>query len=132
VAEACRIFRAHPASLRLIRDFVREQAGRSNLEAIADDLVLAASEAAGNAIVHSSGDQVEVEWRKRPGDVEIEVRDRGVFKRRVRLPFAEGGRGIFVMMSLMDEVTIREGRPDRPGTVVRLRKRDPQPASWTA
>ena len=123
LTEASRTFRAHPASLRLVREFVRSQATEADLDPIADDLVLAASEAAGNAIVHAVGDQVDVRWRQTEDVIEMEVTDRGVFKRRVPVAMAEGGRGIFVMMALMDEVSIQEGQPGRPGTVVRLRKR---------
>lgn len=123
MAEASRAFRAHPASLKSIRDFVRDQVRSSRLDPLEDDLVLAASEAAANAIVHAVGEEVEVTWRERGQGVELEVRDEGVFRPRVPMPSSEGGRGIFVMMSLMDEVTIREGRPESPGTVVKLRKR---------
>ena len=73
--------------------------------------------------MHTNTDDIEVRLRADGPDVEIEVRDRGVFKRRVPMPFAEGGRGIFVMMALMDEVGIREGNSRQPGTVVTLRKR---------
>jgi len=40
------------------------------------------------------------------------------------MPEIEGpsGRGILLMMAVMDEVTIREGNPREPGTQVRLRK----------
>lgn len=94
--------------------------------------MLAASEAAGNAIVHASGDRVEIRWHRLADSVEIEVRDSGLFKRRPRMPNAEGGRGIQVILALMDDVTIREGRPGRPGTVVRMRKRVGEPAlGWT-
>jgi len=85
--------------------------------------VLAASEAAANAVMHTDTDDIEVRLRADGPDVEIQVRDRGIFKRRVPMPFAEGGRGIFVMMALMDEVGIREGNLRQPGTVVTLRKR---------
>jgi anti-sigma regulatory factor (Ser/Thr protein kinase) len=123
MAEAiARTFRAHPAALRLVREFVRAQAMDAGLDSEADDLVLAASEAAGNAVRHSNTDRIVVRWRQDEQGVELEVRDRGVFKSRVVLPIAEGGRGIFMMMALVDEVSIREGSRGKPGTVVRLRK----------
>ena len=123
IIETARTFRAHPASLHGIREFVREEALDAGLDSILDDLVLAASEAAANAVMHTDTDDIEVRLRADGPDVEIQVRDRGIFKRRVPMPFAEGGRGIFVMMALMDEVGIREGNLRQPGTVVTLRKR---------
>ncbi len=50
--------------------------------------------------------------------------DECVFQRRRPMPEIEGpsGRGILLMMAVMDEVTIREGNPREPGTQVRLRK----------
>jgi anti-sigma regulatory factor (Ser/Thr protein kinase) len=55
----------------------------------------------------------------------VEVRDQGSFKRRVRMTQVEGpgGYGIPLMMALTDQVVIREGSPERPGTSVRLVKR---------
>lgn len=123
--QAARTFRAHPAALRQVRDFIREESVRGGLASVADDLVLAASEAAGNAIVHAEGDRIDVEWKLVDDSVEICVSDRGVFKRHVAVGIDEGGRGMFVMMSCVDEVSIQEGTPKEPGTVIRLRKRRP-------
>jgi anti-sigma regulatory factor (Ser/Thr protein kinase) len=117
-----RTFRAHPAALRLVRDFVRAEANAAGFDAEADDLVLAASEAAGNAVRHSNTDRIMVKWNLEGDEVDLQVHDRGVFKRRVVLPLTEGGRGIFLMMALVDEVSIEEGSRERPGTTVRLRK----------
>ena len=106
-----------------MREFVREQAFFADVGPIADDLILAASEAAANCIMHSNTDVIEVRVRVEAGTAEVEVADRGVFKRRVPATIDEGGRGIFMMMALMDEVGIRQGSPGEPGTVVTLRKR---------
>jgi hypothetical protein len=56
--------------------------------------------------------------------VEIEVADRGVFLERIPLEDtgAEAGRGIALMMAVIDEVEFRKGTSRRPGTVVRLVK----------
>ncbi len=123
VIDIARSFRAHPASLHAVREFVREQAFFADVGPIADDLILAASEAAANCIVHSNTDVIEVRVRADADTVEVEVADRGVFKRRVPAAIDEGGRGIFMMMALMDEVGIRQGSTNDPGTVVTLRKR---------
>ena len=94
---------------------------------------LAVREAVANAIKHGNGGdprkQVEVEVRVDAGDVEVAVRDegRGFDPTAVADPLAPenllrpGGRGIFYMRSLMDEVKYRFG--DDGGTEVVLRKR---------
>jgi anti-sigma regulatory factor (Ser/Thr protein kinase) len=119
-----RSFRAHPSALHEIRTFVRDQGTSERFPSDAlDDLVLAVSEACANAILHTNSSAVEVECRFSPYVAEIEIRDAGVFQRRMAMPeFTNAGRGIPLMMALMDEVSIREGTPNRPGTQVRLVK----------
>jgi anti-sigma regulatory factor (Ser/Thr protein kinase) len=120
-----RAFPSHPSSLHDIRGFLREQAAESGLPGDAvNDLVLAASEACANAVLHSGSGLIEVTWVDSIDRVEVQVADQGVFNRRVPLQEAEGsgGHGIQMMMALMDEVTVREGTEIRPGTLVRLVK----------
>ncbi len=129
IAPVTRSFRAHPSSLYQVRQFVREQASASSLSvAITDDLLLAASEACVNAVLHSGSRQVKVSWRCTKCCAEVQVHDHGVFHRRLPTPEIDGpsGRGILLMMAVMDEVTIREGTPRRPGTVVRLTRCEPR------
>ena len=56
--------------------------------------------------------------------IEVEIRDEGIFRRRVPMPEFDGGggHGIPLMMALMDEVVVREGTETDPGTLVRLVK----------
>jgi anti-sigma regulatory factor (Ser/Thr protein kinase) len=119
-----RSFRAHPSALHEIRTFVRGQGAAQRFPNDAlDDLVLAVSEACANAILHTNSSAVEVACRFSPYLAEVEIRDAGVFQRRMAMPeFTNAGRGIPLMMALMDEVSIREGTPNRPGTLVRLVK----------
>ena len=120
-----RAFPSHPSSLHDIRAFLRESAAESGLPPeVVNDLVLAASEACANAVLHSDSGLIEVTWIDSMDRVEVQVADHGVFQRRVPLQEAEGtgGHGIQMMMALMDEVTVREGTDVRPGTVVRLVK----------
>jgi anti-sigma regulatory factor (Ser/Thr protein kinase) len=119
-----RSFRAHPAALSQVREFVRAQAGTDHLtNAVTDDLVLAVSEACVNSVIHTNSSRIEIAWRRQDGHVDVLVQDEGVFDRKVPLPEFDGtaGRGIPIMLALVDEVTIREGTPARPGTQVRLR-----------
>jgi anti-sigma regulatory factor (Ser/Thr protein kinase) len=121
-----RTFPAHPSALSEIRTWVRAQAGRCSLPSeTTEELALAANEAAANALLHSGTRRIEVRWRAGDELVNVEVVDQGVFRRRVRLPEVEGpgGYGIPLMMSLADEVEIREGTERQPGTLVRLVKK---------
>jgi anti-sigma regulatory factor (Ser/Thr protein kinase) len=125
IAPIVRSFRAHPSSLYQVRQFVRQQADVANLGSdLTDDLLLAASEASINAILHSGTRIVRVAWRYKNGCAEVLVQDDGVFQRRLPMPELEDshGRGILLMMAVMDEVSIQEGTPRRRGTHVRLRK----------
>ncbi|MDP9342273.1 MAG: ATP-binding protein [Actinomycetota bacterium] len=120
-----RTFRSHPSSLYPVRQFIREQAAANALsQAVADDVVLATSEACVNAVLHASTRTVRVTWRCAAGCTEVVVEDEGIFDRQLPMPEIDGptGRGILLMTALMDEITIREGTPRRPGTMVRLVK----------
>jgi anti-sigma regulatory factor (Ser/Thr protein kinase) len=118
-------FRAHPSALFEIRSFIRERAAAADLsEALTSDLLLAVSEAAANSIIHTTTPEIRLGWSAGDGCIRVEIRDLGVFKKRVRMPEVEGqgGHGIALMMALADEVTIKEGTPGHPGTMVRLVK----------
>jgi anti-sigma regulatory factor (Ser/Thr protein kinase) len=121
-----RAFPAHPSALFHIRRFVRERADDAGVsDDFAADLVIAVSEACANSVVHTSSPDVRVTWRDTETYVEVLVLDRGVFENRVPMPELGmgGGHGMPLMMALVDEVTVREGTPARPGTLVRLIKR---------
>jgi anti-sigma regulatory factor (Ser/Thr protein kinase) len=122
--ELARAFRAHPSSLFGVRTFLRERAAADGFgPALTDDLVLAVSEASANAVLHSGSAMFQVRWRREDDRVVVEVCDEGEFKRRVPLgPPEPGGHGIALIMALLDEVTIREGNPGQPGTVIRMTK----------
>lgn len=123
---AVRSFPAHPSALFQIRQFVREHATAEGFdEESINELVLAVSEACANSVLHTGCAEVKVSWRPLEDCVEVLVHDDGIFERRVRMPELEAGQGhgIPLMMALVDEVTIREGTPRRPGTHVRLVKR---------
>lgn len=125
IAPVVRSFRAHPSSLYQVRQFVRQQAELVQLPGdVSDDLLLAVSEACVNAVLHSSSRTVKVAWRHSGGCAEVVVQDEGIFQRRLPMPEIDGtgGRGILLMMAVMDEVTIHEGTPRQPGTQVRLRR----------
>jgi anti-sigma regulatory factor (Ser/Thr protein kinase) len=128
-APSTRSFPAHPSSLAKVRAFVREGVEGHLAPRPAEDLVLAVSEACANAVLHSGSERIEVSCSSGDEAVEVEVRDQGSFKRRVRMTQVEGpgGYGIPLMMALTDQVVIEEGTPEAPGTTVRLIKRRAAP-----
>jgi anti-sigma regulatory factor (Ser/Thr protein kinase) len=118
-------FRAHPSALYEVRRFVRERGGESSLPAqVVEDLILAVSEACANSIIHTTSRDLRLTWLVNGDCIEVQVRDRGVFKRQVRMAEVDGrgSHGIPLMMALVDELTIREGTQGNPGTMVRLVK----------
>ena len=120
-----RSFPALPSALYEVRKFVREEAEKAGLSpATANDIILAVSEACANAVLHSGSAEMEVTWRHAKECVEAEIRDQGVFIRRVPIPEFDraSGHGIPLMMALMDEVSVQEGSERNPGTTVRLSK----------
>ena len=121
-----RVFPATRDALIEVRTFIRGRCYEARVVGpIADDLSLCACEAAANAIVHS-GTPFRMAWVDRGDHVEVQVRDRGVF-RRVPDADAEGVHGIALMTALMDVVSVRRGTARRPGTHVRMVKRlDPE------
>ena len=120
-----RTFPAEPAALSDIRRFVREHAlGASLGWEAAEELTLAVSEAAANAIRHTETESVTLAARHDADCVIVEIRDQGIFDSRLPVPELHGpsGRGILLMTAFADEVAINEGTRQQPGTTVRLRK----------
>ena len=118
-------FPALPSALYEVRKFIRREAEAGGLSpATMNDIVLAVSEACANAVLHSGSDEMEITWRRTGECVEVMIRDRGVFVRRVPIPEIDRtrGHGIPLMMALMDEVGVSEGTERNPGTSIRLVK----------
>lgn len=120
-----RCFAAEPRQLGEIRRFIGECAKEASFTAGAEDLELAATEAASNVIRHASSDSLEVHLSGGPAAFVVEVRDHGVFKDRpAAASMASEGRGIAIMKAIVDEFAIAPGTPGGRGTVVRLVKRN--------
>ena len=109
-----------------MRHLFREEAERAALpDPMIDDLVIALSEAITNAVLHSRSPKIKVLWELSGDRAELTVEDSGVFSARIPTGFEEGpggGRGIPIMMALVDEFSIREGNAKAPGTTVHLVK----------
>lgn len=95
---------------------------------VADDVLLALDEAVSNAIRHgsASGRPIRVAMALQRGWIEMAVQDHGPTQRLPRLPtdqpvpMASGGRGLWLILQLVDEVRLaRVGE----GTLLSLRRR---------
>ncbi len=119
-----------PCTLEATQDLRRairglcERAGLSSEST--DDMLLAVTEAATNANLYGCpvGGDVQIRWKSAKECSEVEIEDNGVFRKRIPMPELEEsrGRGIPLMLALMDEVHIQQGTRKNPGTVVRLVK----------
>jgi serine/threonine-protein kinase RsbW len=95
---------------------------------VADDVLLALDEAVANAIRHgsSAGRPVWVSMVVRDGWIEMAVQDHGPTPWLLRLPadppapLALGGRGLWLILQLVDEVRLRRVGE---GTLLSLRRR---------
>ena len=114
-----------PVIRRVLGDALR---GLGVTEDCVSDIVVAASEACTNAIVHArAGGEFRVAGRVGDDICHLRITDEGRGPRIAPPPapesgdLAESGRGITIMRALVDDLDI-DSTPPR-GTVVRLRKR---------
>ena len=119
-----RVFPADRRQVGEVRRFIAACAEAAEMSDVLPDLLIAASEAAANAILHSGTREFRVIWRSTEDLVEITVEDDGMFVDRVPLPEIDGiaHRGISLMAAAMDELSLVEGRTGRPGTRVKMVK----------
>ncbi len=108
---------------------VAQQAGFALEEAVY--IAMAVREATVNAVLHGNaydpGKQIELGFEQTACDLVVTVRDHGKGLHLESLPnplapenlLKQSGRGIFLMRSFMDEVSIRKAEP---GTEVRMTK----------
>lgn len=121
--------KSESVNLSLVRERIKNICERCELdERQIFDLQVAVGEATANAIEHGSpfgsNNFVEVKLNCNAGALTIIVKDQGKFKRGMPDPGIEQtnfrGRGIPLMLALMDRVTIDEGKD---GTCVVLTKK---------
>lgn len=92
------------------------------------DLKLAVTEAATNAIRHADVESFEIEYVAHPQTVEITVKDAGGgfdVEDLTRMPDSQGGFGLAVIGSLVDEVVLDSG--GRGGTQLKMVYRSTPP-----
>jgi anti-sigma regulatory factor (Ser/Thr protein kinase) len=112
---------------RAIRSSLAEMPGAIPSEVV-DDVVLAVSEAATNAILYGSADAqpVTVTVRIGGGWIEATIRDRGHLSAPDTAPVTGlRGRGLWLIGQLVDELRLAKARP---GTLVTLRRCIADPA----
>ena len=115
------------ASAAQMRQALRAYLSEQDLDAsVVYDVVLAADEAFINAVDHAEAadEPIRVKARVSEGEASVEIQDGGdgFTLRRSEPPSVPDvrrarGRGVFLMKSLMDEVSVRSGRR---GTTVRM------------
>jgi anti-sigma regulatory factor (Ser/Thr protein kinase) len=115
------ILRKEPSATRQLRVTLDEIADRYPLpDEERFELKLAATEALTNALKGTrAGETVRIRINPTPEVIEVEIVDRGVFD-PARGADQEGGRGIPLMLALVDDV---EFSSSAAGTRVRVRKR---------
>jgi anti-sigma regulatory factor (Ser/Thr protein kinase) len=119
-------FRADPSALAEVRAFIRASAVDAWLsEEAAEDLALATTEACRDLLAHERSSFMFVSWWAHAGRVEIRVRDEGVLGEAptVQGPGgADAGLRFPYILAFVDEVDLRPGTRERPGTSIRLVK----------
>jgi serine/threonine-protein kinase RsbW len=111
---------ADPKRLVEIRRFVSEQIEGWRLpKSTSQDVVLAVSEVCANVLMHTDSKRIQLGLRITDDRIEVEVTDSGIFHPGVDIA---GGRGLALVTAIMDEVSIKAGTQEEPGTVVRLTK----------
>jgi anti-sigma regulatory factor (Ser/Thr protein kinase) len=118
-------FASSPACLAELRRAIRSslaQVPGAIPDGVVDDVVLAVSEAATNAILYGSGEAepVTVTVRVAGGWIEATIRDRGhPIAPRAASVTGLHGRGLWLISQLVDELRLAKARP---GTLVTLRR----------
>ena len=122
-----RRFPADAVVLSEARSLLRTLATEAGFsDATTEEVLLAVMEACNNAIEHSGSPEWRLAWRRLNSCLEFQVEDDGRFKEPIPIPeqpFARG-RGMLLMMALMDSVTVRRGTADQPGSAVTMVKCD--------
>jgi anti-sigma regulatory factor (Ser/Thr protein kinase) len=120
-----RVFGAtDPRVLREIRTFVETQMEQDLPASSVQDLKLAVTEAASNAVRHSGAGQIRISVEREGLCVRIEVEDDGVYKTTLEAVDGdlEGHRGFAIIAAMVDEFSVRRGTGAGSGTVVRMTK----------
>ena len=120
------IFPADFSALGDVRAFVQRCAEDEGLDPdVTHDLLVAVTEAGTDMLAHERGSFMSVGWWLHEGTVVIQVKDEGVPAGPmpiVELPDAEERFGFPYILAFVDEVDVRPGTTDHPGTKVKIVK----------
>jgi anti-sigma regulatory factor (Ser/Thr protein kinase) len=112
-----------PEVLPDVRRFVTVEAERRSFTEFVQDLQLAVTEACSNAMRHSGTKEILVGVSLVGSCLEITVQDDGVYRPMpTESQDGQGHRGLHLMAAVVDDFSLRRGRPEKPGTTVRLVK----------
>jgi anti-sigma regulatory factor (Ser/Thr protein kinase) len=119
---------SYETDLQPVRRLVASHARQAGLpDEQVRNLVLAASEVAGNTLLHTSAGGTVHIWRAN-GEILCQIQDQGwitdPLAGRTRRPPDERGHGLWVVNQLCDLVELRTGQP---GTTIRLHMNVPVP-----
>jgi anti-sigma regulatory factor (Ser/Thr protein kinase) len=130
------LFPADPSALSDVRKFVLARAEEAALPGhVSDDLLVAVTEAFSDMLAHEKCATMAVSWWVHDGVAEIILKDLGVTGKVVPIPdtddekdegdendeaLFEGRLAFPYIFEFVDEFEVLPGRPDDPGTVVRL------------
>jgi anti-sigma regulatory factor (Ser/Thr protein kinase) len=119
-----RTFPADRRALAQIRRFVEDEAGRHTFSIDVPELKLAVTEACANSILHARATTIQVSIVLLGTCLEITVEDDGIYQREIPVPEMDGSghRGLHLMAAMVDDLALRRGTEERPGTMVRLVK----------
>jgi CheY-like chemotaxis protein len=90
-----------------------------------DKILLVVNEVAANSIEHSGGGSLRLTWTDLGPSVQVTVEDDGVFHIQPRTTEVRG-LGLKIAVCLAEEVRIRGGRAEAPGTAVTVRMPAPR------
>jgi anti-sigma regulatory factor (Ser/Thr protein kinase) len=115
---------AESAELRALRGQIDVWAGPYLPEAVLQDLKLAITEACANAVLHSGTLEIRISVRLVGDCVEVVVEDDGIYRELLTSPEddSDAHRGLALMATLVDDLTLYPGTESHAGTTVRMRK----------
>jgi anti-sigma regulatory factor (Ser/Thr protein kinase) len=119
-------FRADGSALSEIRRWIEARTGEFDLgPTVSDDLAVAVTEACRDLLAHERSTFLYVSWWAHAGVVEIRVRDEGVLEQPpVIIDGDDGDAGLRFpyILAFVDEIDLRPGTRENPGTMIRLVK----------
>ena len=120
-------FPAEPSALSGIRSWIQARAREAWFKPDAnEDLSLAVTEACWDLLAHERSTFLLLSWWFHNGLVEIRVRDEGVLEQPPTVLKAGDGAGSLLrfpyVLAFVDEIDVRPGTEENPGTMIRLVK----------